>query len=54
MRRNHRGHGRIAAGLLQAAIDIVGPHLEALLVIGFAAESGDGHVERAGVGRRSQ
>src|ERR1019366_3934403 len=46
MRRIQGGHRGIAAGLLQAAIDIVGPHLEALHIVGFAAEPGDGEVER--------
>ena len=46
----HGGHVGVAAGLLQAAIDIVGPHFEALRVVRFAAEAGDVDVE----GRRRQ
>ena len=48
-RRHHGHHVRVAARLLQAAIDILRPHFEALIVIGLATQAGDSHVER---GRR--
>ena len=47
--RDHGDNGGIAAGFLESGIDIVGQHFEALDVIGFAAQAGEGDVEGGGV-----
>ena len=41
-------HHGIAARALQAGIDVFGPHLEALVVIGLAAQAGDSQIEGGG------